>query len=280
MPGQADSQGVEAQVRRGGERWHVVAASVCGLSHQKRGQACQDAHYWCTVHDNALVAAVADGAGSAALGKVGATLAVGCAATTVCARRQHTSWPGHDAAWRQWLIDAVRAAQTTLEAEARARQVAVREFATTLILVVAIPDCVAVAQIGDGAVVVGDQVGNLTLLTVPQSGAYPNETTFLTSGNALATAQVCVWRSLPRHVMAFSDGLQRLALKMPEGQPHAPFFLPFFHLLEAMPEGKEAHAQVAAFLGSRRVRERTDDDVTLLLGSLLRSDGNAGPVSL
>ena len=268
------------EIPRGGDRWRVVAAAVRGTSHQKWQQPCQDAHYWGTVHDDVLVAAVADGASSAALGKVGATLAVCAAATTVCARHQHTVCPENDAGWRQWLVDAMRTAQATVVAEAQARQVTVRELATTLILVVVMPTRVAVAQVGDGAVVVSDMAGNLIPLTVPQHGEYPNATTFLISPNALATAQVGVWRGSPKHVVAFSDGLQRLALKMPDGHPHAPFFLPLLRFVETVPEAREAQAQVEAFLCSQRVRDRTDDDVTLFIGSLMRSSGDAGPMSL
>jgi len=274
------SREVSSEIPRSVDHWQVVAASVRGMSHQKLQQPCQDAHCWSTVHDNVLVAAVADGASSAALGRIGATLAVWAAVTTVGARHQRAVCPENDAAWRQWLVDAMRAAQATVVAEAQARQVMVRELATTLILVVAMPAGVAVAQIGDGAVVVSDMAGNLIPLTVPQHGEYPNETTFLISPNALAIAQVCVWRGSPRHVVAFSDGLQRLALTMPDGRPHAPFFLPFFHLVETVAEVREAQAQVEAFLGSQRVRDRTDDDVTLFVGSLIRSSGNAGPMSL
>jgi serine/threonine protein phosphatase PrpC len=279
MPGPTTAGGGYPGVSGEVHRWRVVATSVRGASHHKRQQPCQDAHYWRTIRDDVLVAAVADGAGSAALGKVGATLAACAAATTVCARRPPPVWPEPDEDWRQWLVDALRAAQAIIAAEARARQVPVREFATTLILVVAMPEGVAVAQIGDGAVVVGDAAGQLVALTVPQNGEYANETTFLTSPNALDTAQVCVWRGRPRHVAAFSDGLQRLALTMPNGHPHAPFFLPFFRLVDAVPESREAHVQVEAFLCSQRVRARTEDDVTLVLGSLLRTGGNAGPIS-
>ena len=178
---------VSSEILRGVDYWHVVAASVRGTSHQKRQQPCQDAHYWGTVHDDVLVAAVADGASSAALGKVGATLAVCAAATTVCARHQRTVCPENDAAWRQWLVDAMRAAQATVVAEAQARQVTVRELATTLILVVAMPARVAVAQIGDGAVVVSDMAGNLFPLTVLQHGEYPNESNILVTDTALVT---------------------------------------------------------------------------------------------
>ena len=280
MPGQAGAAGVAPQVRCGTPRWWVVATSVAGTHHHTRGQPCQDAYYWCTLPDEVLVAAVADGAGSATLGQVGATLAAWAAATTVSPDHQGAGWPASDEAWRQRLVAAMRAAQASVAAEARARQVPVRELASTLILVVAMPDQVAVAHIGDGAVVVGDQAGRLIPLTVPQSGAYPNETTFLLSPQALDTAQVCVWHGLPRHVVAFSDGIQRLALHMPAGHPHTPFFVPLLRFMETVTEAGDAHAQVEAWLRSPRVRARTDDDITLLLGALRRPGSDAGPLSL
>ncbi|NJK69758.1 MAG: protein phosphatase 2C domain-containing protein, partial [Microcoleus sp. SU_5_3] len=56
--------------------WQVVAASVTGTSHEKRSQPCQDAHCWRLLPNNVLAAAVADGAGSAALAEIGAKIAV------------------------------------------------------------------------------------------------------------------------------------------------------------------------------------------------------------
>ncbi|NJL10448.1 MAG: protein phosphatase 2C domain-containing protein, partial [Calothrix sp. SM1_7_51] len=53
-------------------QWQVLAASVCGTSHLRNNQLCQDAHNYLVLPDNMLVAVVADGAGSASQGKVGA----------------------------------------------------------------------------------------------------------------------------------------------------------------------------------------------------------------
>jgi hypothetical protein len=49
-----------------------------------------------------------------------------------------------------------------------------------------------------------------------------------------------VWRGVPRHVAVFSDGLPMLALKMPVGSPHAPFFMPLFHFMATMPDATDA----------------------------------------
>lgn len=247
--------------------WQVAAASVRGTSHEKTGQPCQDAYCWQHLPGDILVMAVADGAGSAALGDVGATIAVQTAMDTLCLQQNTPHWPASDAAWHVLLTAALKAARAAIEAEAQARAVKTRDLATTLILVVTTPHLVAVLQVGDGAAVVDDGTGTLMALTTPQSGEYINETTFLTSPEALQTAQGGVWHGAPQHIAAFSDGLQMLALKMPAGSPHAPFFTPLFHFMASMTEAADAQDQLAAFLRSPRVRERTDDDVTLLLAA-------------
>jgi hypothetical protein len=154
-----------------------------------------------------------------------------------------------------------------IEAEAPVRDVKIRDLATTLILLMAAPELVAAAQVGDGATVLGDHEGEIVALTTPQNGEYINETTFLISPGALETVQVKVWRGAAAHVAAFSDGLQMLALKMPEGIPHAPFFSPLFRFVATMTNQIEAQEQLASFLRSPRVRARADDDLTLLLAA-------------
>jgi hypothetical protein len=250
-------------------RWHVAAASVRGTSHEKTGQPCQDAHYWRLLTDAGLVLAVADGAGSAAQGQIGATIASWTAATTLYAHLSRSPRPRDAAGWEACLTTAVEAAQAAVYAEATARQVARRHLATTLILAVATADHVAVMQIGDGAVVVEDGAGNVIALTLPLSGEYANETLFLTASNALATAQMHVWSGKPTSLGAFTDGLQRLALSMPSGVPYAPFFTPLFRFVAAETNAKAAREQIEGFLRSERVTDRTDDDLTLVIATVV-----------
>jgi hypothetical protein len=162
-------------------------------------------------------------------------------------------------------MDALHTARGSLEAEAGKRQIPLRDLATTLIVIIATPELVAAAQVGDGATVVGDREGNLATLTAPPNSEYVNETIFLTSAEALASAQTAVWRSAVVNLALFSDGLQRLALKMPEGTPHPPFFSPLFRFLTNVTDESAAHEQLAAFLHSPRITARTDDDLTLVL---------------
>lgn len=69
------------------------------------------------------------------------------------------------------------------------------------------------------------------------------------------------------HLAIFSDGLQRLALKMPEGEPYEPFFSPLFHFTTQIRDETVTEKELIWFLESDRVGERTDDDLTLLLAA-------------
>lgn len=248
-----------------GGGWRVVGASVQGASHLKTGQLCQDANHWDVLPGGILVAAVSDGAGSAALAEVGAAVA---ATAAVDALRQELAGmpaPTDEEGWKLLLTAALQSARDAVEQAAQTHDRSLRDLAATLIVLVVAPDGVAAAQIGDGGVVVGDDEGNVIGLTAPQSGEYINETTFLTSPDSLSAAQVVFWPGNPRNVALFSDGLQMLALKMPGGEPYPPFFSPLFRFLVNATDG--AQEQLAAFLRSPRVTERADDDLTLLLAA-------------
>lgn len=251
-------------------RWRVVPASVAGTSHQQRGLPCQDYHYWEILAPGILVAAVADGAGSATLAEVGSQVAAGAAVEAISQKYSDLHVATEDeASWQQLLLHGLEVARLSVTAEAAVRDTQVRELATTLILVVATPQLVAAAQVGDGAAVIQDRQNNLITLTAPQSGEFINETTFLIANDALSKAQVTVWQGQPTQLAVFSDGLQLLALQMSDGIPYQPFFAPLFRFAaEATDEG-EARQQLQQFLSSERVTQRTDDDVTLFLATLV-----------
>ena len=256
--------------------WRVVAASVRGTGHEKAGQLCQDAHHWEKLPEGVLVSAVADGAGSAVLGKVGAIVAAQTAVETICLKEatlrsliNKSQTSADETEWRSLLINALVAAKCAVEAEAEACKTKPRDLATTLILVIATPKLIAAAQVGDGVAVARDHQGNLIPLTTPQHGEYINETTFLVSPNAISTAQVTLWHGAVTNIALLSDGLQMLALDMAEGKPHVPFFSPFFNFVTKVTNETEAKEQLVAFLRSPRTSDRADDDLTLFLATLV-----------
>lgn len=256
----------EANLDGKSSTWRGVGASLCGTSHVTGGIPCQDAHYWQVSDGEVLVAAVADGAGSADLAEVGAEIAAKTAVEAFCAKGNVS---GDDKAIRSSLNDALKEAQKAVQEEASARKVDLRQLATTLILVVANKELVGAAQVGDGIAVVQDRDANIIGVTTPESGEHVNETTFLNSRRDLKHAQFAVWRGAPTHVAILSDGLQRLALKMPSGVPHDPFFVPLFNFVSNTPEPKQAQEQLETFMGSPRVIESTTDDLTLVLFGLV-----------
>lgn len=244
------------------QSWKVSATSVCGSSHEKLDIPCQDAFCWATSKNNILIAAVADGAGSAKHSDIGAQLAAQKAVETLSAEPHLEVC---NTTYQTILSHALTAALGAVKKEAKTRGVKPRELASTLILLIATPQTVAVAQIGDGAAVIQISGGEQIALTTPDSGEYINQTTFLISPNALKTAQLHIFHDRITHVALFSDGLQMLALQMPFGKPHTPFFSPLFNFITKA--GEDAQTQLTSFLQSPRVRERTDDDLTLLLAA-------------
>ncbi len=249
-------------------QWRVVAASVGGTSHLKNKQLCQDAHHWQILPDNVLVAAVADGAGSAISGKIGAMVAVEAAIENISVKQFTRRTLDDDEFVRELLNDAIVAAKIAIEDEAAACDQQPQDLATTLIITIATPELAAVVQIGDGMAVAKDRMGNLLALTMPDNGEYINSTTFLTSPNALDTAQMKLWREAIINVGVLTDGLQMLALNMAVGAPHKPFFFPLFDFAANAEDRTLAKEQLVRFLRSERITERTDDDLTLIIAAL------------
>lgn len=249
--------------------WRVIASSVCGTSHEKAGLPCQDDNYWKVIPEGILAAAVADSAGSASLGNVGAAIAVRSAVEALCLKAPELRLAMDDSYWQGLLADAVKAAKLAVESEASALNVKSRELATTLIVFIATGSLIVAAQVGDGAVVLEDGNGNIFAHTTPGVGEFINETSFLISPDVLNTIQTCIWHGDLKHIAILSDGLQMIALKMPDGIPYAPFFSYLFRFADKMADEAEAKEQLTSFLRSPRVTERTDDDVTLLLATIV-----------
>ena len=173
--------------------WKVAGASVCGTSHAKSGIGCQDSHWTLTLPGDVLLAAVADGAGSAARSELGAAIAARTAVEELERRRRRgTGWPDTKEAWAAVMRGALDAAREAVEQAADVEGLAPRELASTLIVLLAMPDLIVAAQVGDGAAVMADAAGVVTALTTPQIGEFLNETTFLVSPRAVEQAQVVV----------------------------------------------------------------------------------------
>jgi hypothetical protein len=173
--------------------------------------------------------------------------------------------PGAPENWHSLAREAFESARAAVLALAGESGESPRDYATTLTGVIALPDCLVVGQVGDGAVIAEDADGGLYTATRLQRGEYANETHFLTGEDALDQLAIEVLERPFRSLAVMSDGLVRLALKMPAQEPHAPFFAPLFRFAAAVKDEAQASAQLADFLASERVNARTDDDKSLVL---------------
>ncbi len=232
-----------------------MGCSVAGSSHIKNNIPCEDYCGW-KIYSDTVVMAVADGAGSASLGSLGAKVAVEAALQTF------SLMPSDAISGAHLKLAAYNSLQgVTRHAEALCMEPS--DLASTLILVAASPVRIVALQIGDGASLFTSPGGSYESCTTPPESEYANETTFLTSKNALETCQL-VEKNTPVHQVAvITDGLQRIALQMPQATPFVPFFQPILQFAKNSSDSGED--ELKRFLQSPRITSRTDDDLTLLI---------------
>jgi len=221
----------------------VRAATVTGASHRARDEDGQDAVATATLADGRAVIAVADGAGSAPRAAEGSRHAVAAAIDAI----------GRGAS----IEEAFAAAARSLGDDAPA------ERATTLLVAVIGGDALAVGQVGDGHIIVRRLDGSYDVVGPVVEREYLNETSFLSSPNwrdSLFTASIDAADIDAIAVM--TDGLQLVAVELATTTPHPGFFDPLFAWAAS---DDAADEELAAFLASPRLAERTDDDLTLAL---------------
>jgi hypothetical protein len=279
--------------------WKAIARSAIGTNHQKQQMPCQDYGDY-KILNNAIIGAVADGAGCAKYADIGAELAVKtvletfteqdiftitesyCSGSSVSETRNQPKLRMADQNGNgsvvinqpqflcgqevsQLFTKTVKKVVTALEEKATSDGYSVDDLACTLLIVVATPLGITAMQIGDGFITVRYQQEEPQLLFPPDKGEYINETTFVTSANALKTMQVVVQTGHPEFICASTDGLERLAIRMSDWTPFVPFFQPLEEYLRETDNSEQEEEYLMSFLNSDRLNARTDDDKTLLL---------------
>lgn len=253
--------------------WKTAYASVVGTSHAGKGTPCQDACA-CEVvlaedGSEILLAAVADGAGSAACSEHGSRAAVQgfMSAMRPLVRSDPALRDIDEAALTSWFDDI----RDELAATATAAERLLGDYACTFLAAVVGPRKAVFVQIGDGAIAVADtETGDFSLMFWPQHGEFANSTNFLTQDGFEHALQVQSVERAVREIAIFSDGIERLVLDFTARAVHSPALRPIFGWLagterEGTPPGQDAG--IAAYLGSDRINQRTDDDKTLLVAS-------------
>lgn len=255
--------------------WDFIRTQMVGSSHQRANKPLEDAEGTFTDQfpKQGLVqcVALADGAGSATHGGLGAKIAVHAvlqAARTDLKRLEPANLNGERL--KLWF----ERAHAAIVAAAWEADTTTREFATTLLLGVLLPDRMLVAQIGDGAVVT-KHAETWQAVIWPIHGDNPNTTVFLTSADWRIHWRTATLERLPSKIAFFTDGLERLALHYATKSAHDPFLDPLFAPLE----GKKGHSlsrhrhNILKWLKSDAVTSQTDDDISLTLAVPHRKRG-------
>jgi hypothetical protein len=247
--------------------WKLLFASVAGTSHERRNQPCQDYSHGrviCGEGSSVLIAACADGAGTASHATLGARIA--CLGVLSAAGDAIESGLSVADITNRHLLHWHEQVRGKLSLEACLRNLDLREFASTLLTVIVDRDAAIFSQIGDGAIVFKDGTGYQTAVW-PQSGEYVNTTYFLTSTDWWERLAVRTVSGEVDELALLTDGLQPLALQYGTRSVHEPFFDPMFTSLRQVTQTEDLEGPLKQFLDSPAVNERTDDDKTLMLAT-------------
>ena len=265
-----------------------MAVSVAGERTTREGRGCADASAsrWDEALQTLLLVA-ADGAGIARCARPAAQHVVDeVTGRAFVGLLEDPARLDDGGQLEAYLVDLARAARTRLEdassgpgpastaaTELGSGPTVLDDYATTLLIALATPCCVAALQIGDGYVLRVTLETGPEALFRPNRGRYANETAFLTSFASFdelrARDQVQV-RSVPVATTSalglITDGLEHVVMDMRAGGvPHAPLLASLLRELQRhQPEAFAARLE-RYLLQSERIRERSDDDKTLVL---------------
>jgi hypothetical protein len=239
------------------------------LSHQAVDAPCQDRCAGAVLTSRhgqeVFITVVSDGAGSAAYAERGAQSVCDSLLELAANELRNAGELEHvgNESVRVWFLTA----RERLRVLAREAGSDVREFAATALLAIAGDRQTLCARIGDGAIVVRRAPGAAFEVALwPDAGEYTNQTYFITDETAAEHIAIARFDDVC-DVVAFSDGLQHLALEQATRTAFGPFFAP---LVETVRGADRANGRLRAalldFLNSAPINERTDDDKSLVVG--------------
>jgi hypothetical protein len=241
----------------------VLGASAIGSSHTALGLPCQDACAFEIQASRYCVAVVCDGLGSAARSDLGAQTAVQAALGALRAGL------GDDDAMAAAVAEAVAAARAALEALAAQEDCPLRDLACTLLVLASTAQEIAIAHIGDGAMVMLTAEG-LEIASAPGESEYCNEVVPLTSPGWREALRIGVRSAEVRAVALFTDGCQRVALRKSAAgyEPHDGFLDPVFSYVATVADLAEGTTEIRNLLASSKLAAVSEDDKTLVIGIL------------
>ena len=244
--------------------WSWAIATCRGTSHLRENTECQDTSRCITVGSerHTLVAVVSDGAGSAPHGKKGSVLT--CRTISEGARQHFAKTdvsPTDDQIWT-WVDQA----RDRISLAAVALGSTPREFAATLVAVIAMENETIILHIGDGAAVCNTE-GQWIVPSWPANGEYAS-TTFFVTDDPVADLRITRLPFSVDGAAAFSDGIERLVLRFSDQSASASFFDKLATTIRSSGQiggNQILNASLKRYLDSPAINERTDDDKSLIV---------------
>lgn len=239
-------------------RWTGASATYRGTSHVKSGLPCQDA---ASVVCGGLpvVAAVADGLGSAMLSEAGAKIAVATAIELLTSRFPAFATMTSERIAEVLVAEVISRVDEAVRTSGGER----RQFASTLMFVATDGVTLVAGSLGDGVVSRQGPDGRSKVLFRPKRGEHANETFPITSSGAAAQMQVIVEPLGGATGFAmFSDGSAE-ALYQRKRDEIAPAVDTLLSWLE-LATPPEVSTALAKSLGEV-VSEKTTDDCSIAL---------------
>lgn len=247
--------------------WKHLSLSVTGKSHADRNEPGQD-YYRTGSHRfsdrDFFIGLAADGAGSTTHGGIGAEIACETLYLQILSviRKEVTISSVTDDDIRAWISTSREA----IAARAQGNGQRIKDYACTLIGVVATNDHALYFQIGDGCIVTSNGTGYHTIFW-PEQGEYANTTYFISDDTFMEHIKIEHHDAAPGELAVFTDGLQNLVLSFSTRTVHEGFFKPLFAALKKQPDTVFADltTHLTALLSRDDVNARSDDDKTLIL---------------
>lgn len=268
-------------------KWHTAKNKVVGTSHIKADKPCQDA-YFVSISKEVLIIAVSDGMGSAAYSDKGSALAARQSVLSVqreintttkrrfsfellgqVIKRRLSSTPSRVVDDTERIRAAMGAAfettHTALTEYAHRLGRLPRDYACTLLLVVVTKSAWYTMHVGDGAIV-GYLTDDTTItLSEPENGEYVNTTTPLTSSKYHESMRFGTGTEALVGVALLTDGIQQLCINQKTRRSFDPFFAYVLKTFRVPTSANARDLLVQDFLCSQPVREKCDDDLTLVV---------------
>lgn len=261
-----ESTSQRSQSKSPGSKWRWASASRQGRNHAMAKIDCQDAHRVLELSHGVLIAVVADGAGSAPRSRDGADAAVNILSDFLAKfliPEQTTEEELADLLKRAYIY-----VSGAIQLAANHDGSSLSDYHTTLSCAVVTPASLAVAQIGDGAIVCWDHLGQMETVAIPEHGEYSNSTFFVTElPQRLDRLHIRVMARKCQGIALTTDGLVDIAFENPLGncQPWAPFFEPLIDRIRTAAADEALSSRLSTFLGSPKISESTTDDLTLVI---------------